>query len=95
MLPLILEARENQDPRCLNFGLSWLLHLRKAHPEYAQHEDLAQVSSFAGNETDILSFLQQKALESKDYVQLSSALLAQAEAEIRNVSPALQKAKAQ
>jgi len=82
------QARENQDSRCLNFGLSWLLHLRRAHPEYAQHEELSQASSFAGNETDILSFLQQKALESKDFVQLSNALLAQAEAEMRNVSRA-------
>jgi len=79
-------ARENQDSRCLNFGLSWLVHLRKAHPEYAQHEALTQASSFAGNETDILTFLQQKAVENKDWLQLSSALLAQAESELSNVS---------
>ena len=63
------------------------MHLRKAHPEYAQHEAIGQGTSFAGNETDILTFLQQRAIESKDWVQLSSSLLGQAEAEMQNVRP--------
>ena len=62
------------------------MHLRKAHPGYAQHEGLIQATTFAGSETDILSFLQHKALENKDFIQLSNSLLAQAEAEMQNVS---------
>ncbi|PNS19687.1 hypothetical protein CAC42_7531 [Sphaceloma murrayae] len=76
----IATARENQDSRCLNFGLSWLVHLRKAHPEYVKQERLVQSTAFAGSDSDILFFLQQKALETKDWTQLSSALLSQAEA---------------
>lgn len=42
--------------------------------------------SVAGEEKDILAFLQQKALESKEYLQLSSSLLAQAGSEMAKVS---------
>ncbi|KAF2150472.1 hypothetical protein K461DRAFT_280471 [Myriangium duriaei CBS 260.36] len=80
----IATARENQDSRCLNFGLSWLVHLRKAHPEYAAHEKMVQGAAFGGNESDILLFLQQKALESKDWTQLSSAILSQAESVVQD-----------
>lgn len=79
-------ARENQDSRCLNFGLSWLLHLRRAHPEYIKHERLLHSTAFAGSDSDILFFLQQKALESKDWTQLSSTLLSQAESVVQSVS---------
>ncbi|PSK34827.1 hypothetical protein B9Z65_1410 [Elsinoe australis] len=80
----IATARENQDSRCLNFGLSWLLHLRRAHPEYIKHERLLHSTAFAGSDSDILFFLQQKALESKDWTQLSSTLLSQAESVVQS-----------
>lgn len=80
----IATARENQDSRCLNFGLSWLVHLRKAHPEYASHEKMTQGAAFGGDESDILFFLQQKALESKDWTQLSSTMLSQAESMVQD-----------
>ncbi|KAF4548527.1 Anaphase-promoting complex subunit 5-like protein [Elsinoe fawcettii] len=86
----IATARENQDSRCLNFGLSWLVHLRKAHPEYVKLERIVQSTAFAGSDSDILFFLQQKALENKDWTQLSGTLLSQAEMVLQtSVSKAL------
>lgn len=73
----------------MNFGLSWLVHLRKSHPDYARYEELSQAVSVAGDEKDILAFLQQKALESKEYLQLSSSLLAQAGSEMAKVNSCL------
>lgn len=78
-------ARENQDLTCLNFALSWLVHLRKVHPQYRQHEMQAHSGSFVGHDHDILLLLQQKAVENKDWNNVSISLLAQAEAEIRRV----------
>ncbi|KAG8624236.1 hypothetical protein KVT40_007303 [Elsinoe batatas] len=85
----VATARENQDSRCLNFGLSWLVHLRKAHPDYIKLERILQSTAFAGNDSDILFFLQQKSLESKDWTQLSSTLLSQAESVIQTGQGAL------
>lgn len=44
-----------------------------------------QSTGVAGNETDILLFLQQKAIENKDWTQLSSTLLSQAESVANSV----------
>lgn len=78
-------ARENQDARCLHFSLSWLAHLRKAYPAFARLEEDGQKSDLAGSESDIVTFLQQKAVENRDWAMLSSSLLAQAEATIESV----------
>lgn len=78
-------ARENQDARCLHFSLSWLAHLRKAYPEFAQLESGMGGNDIAGSESDIVTFLQQKAVENKDWATLSSSLLTQAEATIESV----------
>lgn len=75
----IATARENQDARCLHFSLSWLAHLRKAYPEFSRLENGGEGSELAGNESDIITFLQQKAVENKDWSTLSSSLLSQAE----------------
>ncbi|OBW64292.1 MAG: WSC-domain-containing protein [Aureobasidium pullulans] len=75
----IATARENQDARCLHFSLSWLAHLRKAYPEFSRLENGGEGSELAGNESDIITFLQQKAVENKDWATLSSSLLSQAE----------------
>ncbi|KAI5209244.1 hypothetical protein AUEXF2481DRAFT_27990 [Aureobasidium subglaciale EXF-2481] len=75
----IATARENQDARCLHFSLSWLAHLRKAYPEFSRLENGGEGSELAGNENDIITFLQQKAVENKDWATLSSSLLSQAE----------------
>lgn len=81
----IFKARENQDARCLHFSLSWLAHLRKAYPEFAQLENGLGGNDIAGSESDIVTFLQQKAVENKDWATLSSSLLTQAEATIESV----------
>ncbi|KAL1301515.1 hypothetical protein AAFC00_005758 [Neodothiora populina] len=80
----IATARENQDARCLHFGLSWLAHLRKAYPDFAGLESGMGGNDIAGSESDIITFLQQKAVESKDWATLSSSLLTQAEATIES-----------
>ncbi|GAB7353578.1 hypothetical protein MBLNU459_g4004t2 [Dothideomycetes sp. NU459] len=80
----IATARENQDARCLHFSLSWLAHLRKAYPDFARLESDGQRNELAGSESDITAFLQQKAVENKDWAMLSSSLLTQAEATIEN-----------
>ncbi|KAI4799845.1 hypothetical protein E4T45_11436, partial [Aureobasidium sp. EXF-8846] len=66
----IATARENQDARCLHFSLSWLAHLRKAYPEFSRLENGGEGSELAGNESDIITFLQQKAVENKDWATL-------------------------
>ncbi|KAF1344748.1 anaphase-promoting complex subunit 5-domain-containing protein [Delphinella strobiligena] len=89
----IATARENQDARCLHFSLSWLAHLRKAYPEFAQLESGMGGNDIAGSESDIVTFLQQKAVENKDWATLSSSLLTQAEATIEsgdNIAKALE-----
>ncbi|KAG9832935.1 hypothetical protein KCU98_g12608, partial [Aureobasidium melanogenum] len=78
----IATARENQDARCLHFSLSWLAHLRKAYPEFSRLENCGEGSELAGNESDIITFLQQKAVENKDWATLSSSLLSQAEVNV-------------
>lgn len=65
------------------------MHLRKSHLDYAQFEERSRAVSVAGDEKDILAFLQQKALESKEYLQLSSSLLAQAGSELAKVGKPL------
>lgn len=42
-------------------------------------------NDIAGSESDIVTFLQQKAVENKDWATLSSSLLTQAEATIESV----------
>jgi anaphase-promoting complex subunit 5 len=80
----IATARENQDARCLHFSLSWLAHLRKAYPEFSRLENGGEGSELAGNESDIITFLQQKAVENKDWATLSSSLLSQAEVNVES-----------
>lgn len=43
-------------------------------------------NDIAGSESDIVTFLQQKAVENRDWTTLSSSLLTQAEATIESVS---------
>lgn len=81
----VATARENQDVNCLNFALLWLVHLRKAYPDYSACETDLGSDLFVADEMDILTFLQQKAVETRDWQQVSTTLLAQAESELSRV----------
>ena len=86
----IATARENQDTGCLNFALSWLLYLRQAHPDSAEHEDglfegLGRLVG-GGSEGDEVAFLKQKAREGKSWGLLSSTLLEEAKGDMYCVS---------
>jgi len=78
-------ARESQDLKCLNFGLSWLIHLRKANAELPKYEKLLKSITSAENEVDVLAYLHHKSIETKDWTQLSNTLLNQSELNVRNV----------
>lgn len=71
----IATARENQDTSCLNFSLSWLSHLSKAYPNELKR---AGYAGMLGLEKDRLTFLSEKAKESKSWNLLSSTLLSEA-----------------
>ncbi|KAK3662139.1 APC5 protein [Elasticomyces elasticus] len=76
----IATARENQDTACLNFALSWLLHLRQAKPDN-RISGFGSVSGLLGGaagEHDEISFLKGKARETKHWSLLSSTLLEEA-----------------
>lgn len=68
-------ARENQDMHCLNFGLSWLNHLNRAHPVEMKE---AGYTGVAGMEKAGLTFLKSKAKESSNWELLSSTLSSEA-----------------
>ncbi|KAK4989480.1 APC5 protein [Elasticomyces elasticus] len=82
----IATARENQDTSCLNFALSWLLHLRRAHPEIPRLHRGGELSSLVGGESDGLAFLLHKAREGKLWNLLSGTLLSEATCEVMQVS---------
>ena len=81
MVETIATARENQDMHCLNFSLSWLSHLRKAHPSV---KDLRGTSIF-GSEKQALAFLKAKAKEGKMWSLLGSVLLGETKLELSQV----------
>ncbi|CAK3780641.1 Anaphase-promoting complex subunit 5 [Lecanosticta acicola] len=80
----IATARENQDAACLNFALSWLLHLRHAHPSKRGNSfgTIAGVVGSGGSEHDEIAFLKQKAKDGKHWMLLSSTLLEEARLEL-------------
>lgn len=83
-------ARENQDPVCLNYALSWLLYLRQAHP----NQDTSSFRSLTGlaggvsgrGENDAVASLKARAREGKHWSLLSSTLLEEAKGEMYEVS---------
>ncbi|EKG11569.1 hypothetical protein MPH_11062 [Macrophomina phaseolina MS6] len=79
----IATARENQDMSCLNFSLSWLNHLAKAHPKQIR---ASGYGGMLGSERDGLSFLKSKARETKTWSLLSSTLLGEAKMLLSNGS---------
>ncbi|KAK8204711.1 anaphase-promoting complex subunit 5-domain-containing protein, partial [Phyllosticta capitalensis] len=79
----IATARENQDMSCLNFALSWLNHLAKAHPKEI---DPSSCGGILGTERDGLAFLKAKSKESKNFSLLSSTLMSEAKMLIANGS---------
>ncbi|TKA76199.1 hypothetical protein B0A49_03042 [Cryomyces minteri] len=91
MQECISTARENQDMGCLNFALSWLHHLKKAHP--GKMQDLESGGGLAGSERDGIAFLKSKAREGRLWSLLSSTLLSEAKLELsigENVSKAFE-----
>lgn len=78
----IATARENQDMSCLNFSLSYLNHLAKAHPKQIR---ASGYGGMLGSERDGLSFLKSKARETKTWGLLSSTLLSEAKMLLSNV----------
>lgn len=78
-------ARENQDTTCLNFALSWLLYLRQAKPSSC-HLPFGAVSGVTGtgngSEYDEVEFLKAKAIDTRHWSLLSSALLEEARLEM-------------
>ncbi|KAK4977519.1 hypothetical protein LTR28_006544 [Elasticomyces elasticus] len=86
----IATARENQDTSCLNFALSWLLHLRRAHPEISRLHRGGELSSLVGGESDGLAFLLHKAREGKLWNLLSGTLLSEATCEVMQFPDILQ-----
>ena len=79
-------ARENQDTACLNFALSWLLHLRQVHPNDRTTSFESLIKLLGGsNEDDEITFLKAKARESKHWSLLSSTLLEEAKLEMYSV----------
>ncbi|KAK7731325.1 APC5 protein [Botryosphaeria dothidea] len=79
----IATARENQDMSCLNFSLSYLNHLAKAHPKQIR---ASGYGGMLGSERDGLSFLKSKARETKTWGLLSSTLLSEAKMLLSNGS---------
>ncbi|MCJ1367712.1 Anaphase-promoting complex subunit 5 [Acarospora aff. strigata] len=81
MQETISTARENKDMGCLNFSLSWLYHLGKAHPG-----EMAEVgkSGMLGTEKEGLAFLKAKAKETGMWSLLSTTLLSEAKLLLTN-----------
>ena len=79
MQEAIATARENKDMNCLNFCLSWLYHIGKAHPETAEKVKI-------GSEKEGLVFLKAKAKETGMWSLLSTSLLSEAKLGLQNVS---------
>ena len=79
----VATARENQDMNCLNFSLSWLHHLSKAHPAQMR---AAGYRGVIGSEREGLEFLEDKAKEGKMWSLLSSTLLSQTKLGLSNAS---------
>jgi anaphase-promoting complex subunit 5 len=67
---------------CLNFSLSWLYHLSKAHPGKMK---TAGYGGIINSEREGLEFLETKAREGKMWSLLSSTLLSQAKFGLSNV----------
>lgn len=82
----ISTARENQDINCLNFSLSWLSHLRKAHPSAMKTD---KNESVLGSERSGLAFLKAKAKENQMWSLLSSVLLNESKLELSQVCDSL------
>lgn len=80
----IATARENQDVSCLNFSLSWLNHLSKAHPKEMHG---AGYVGIVGSEREGFDFLKAKAIETKTWNLLSSTLLSETKLLLAAVSP--------
>ena len=84
----ITTARENQDPACLSFALSWMLYLRQAHHQGQNSwsdcsESLKRLACLGGNdERDEIAFLKARAREGKNWALLSSTLLEEARVEL-------------
>ncbi|MCJ1473433.1 anaphase promoting complex subunit 5 [Lambiella insularis] len=77
----ISTARENKDIGCLNWSLSWLYHLGKAHP--AEVGDI-QRSGGLGTNTEALAFMRSKAKEATMWSLLSTTLLSEARLNVVN-----------
>ncbi|KAF2751948.1 hypothetical protein M011DRAFT_463437 [Sporormia fimetaria CBS 119925] len=80
----IATARENQDMNCLNYSLSWLQHMAKAHPEQLK---LHGYRGVLGSDREGLAFLKAKAKETRVYSLLSNTLLEEAKAAIASGEP--------
>ncbi|KAM3422319.1 hypothetical protein BST61_g2678 [Cercospora zeina] len=78
----IATARENQDSACLNFALSWLLYLRHAHPGKGAGAYASIAGVIGGGEHDEITFLKNKARDSKNWLLLSSTLLEEGRLEL-------------
>lgn len=86
----IAVARENNDVSCLNYSLSWLYHIGKAHPEVAKE---IQRKGLLGPERETLVFLKAKAKETQMWSLLSTSLLSEAKFTLAHggsVSPAFE-----
>lgn len=77
-------AREHLDVACLNYGLSWLYHFGKTHPDY-MHK--IQQKGVLETEKEALHFLKAKAKETAMWSILSTALLSEARLYLSTVSP--------
>lgn len=82
MYETISTARENKDMACLNWSLSWLYHLGKAHP--AEAGDI-QKSGVLGTDREALAFMKAKAKEATMWSLLSTTLLSEARLNLVNV----------
>ncbi|KAI9798535.1 MAG: hypothetical protein M1825_005316 [Sarcosagium campestre] len=81
MQEAISSARENKDIPCLNFCLSWLYHLGKAHPKEL---GVGRAGVMLGIERDGFAFLKAKAKESSMYSLWSTSLLGDAKLGLEN-----------
>ncbi|KAK5163336.1 APC5 protein [Saxophila tyrrhenica] len=83
-------ARENNDPTCLNFALSYLLYLRQAHPNTENAAtSLSTLSRLIGggtNDQDEIAFLKTKARDGRNWALLSQTLLEEGRGEMGGVS---------
>ena len=77
----IATARENRDLGCLNFSLSWLFHLGKAHPSEIK---AAGMGGLLGAEREGLTFLKAKAKETCMWSLWSISFLYEAKLGIAN-----------